>query len=67
MNTKNEKKSFFERAGVQSVAASLLCIILGLLIGYLVLLCINPAGAGKVGAASYVYAVDSVCLQGGAF
>ncbi len=47
MNTKNEKKSFFERAGVQSVAASLLCIILGLLIGYLVLLCINPAGAGK--------------------
>lgn len=47
MNTKNEKKSFLENPGVQSVAASLFCIILGLLVGYIVLLCINPAGAGK--------------------
>ncbi len=47
MNTEKEKKSFLENAGVQSVAASLLCIILGLLVGYIVLLFINPAGAGK--------------------
>ena len=47
MNTGKEKKSFWKNAGVQSVAASLLCIVLGLLAGYIVLLCINPAGAGK--------------------
>ena len=40
------KKSFLERPGVQSVLAALLCIILGLLIGFLVLLAINPSGAG---------------------
>lgn len=47
MNTEKEKKRFLEREGVQSVAASVICIILGLLVGYIVLLCINPAGAGK--------------------
>ena len=31
--------------GIQSVIASLLCILLGLLAGYIVLLCINPSGA----------------------
>lgn len=47
MNTAKEKKSFWERAGVQSVAASLICIVFGLLVGYIVLLFINPAGAGR--------------------
>lgn len=47
MNTENGKKGFLEKAGVQSVIASLLCIILGLLVGYIVLLFINPAGATK--------------------
>ena len=42
-----QKKSFLERPAVQSILAALLCIILGLLIGYLVLLAINPAGAGS--------------------
>ena len=37
MNTKNEKKGFLEIAGVQTVIASLICIILGLLVGYIVL------------------------------
>ncbi|MCQ2500730.1 MAG: ABC transporter permease [Lachnospiraceae bacterium] len=46
MNTK-EKKSLFEKPGVQSVAASLICILLGLLVGYIVLLFINPEGAGR--------------------
>src|SRR5574344_518466 len=44
-----KKDNFFLRAlkleGVQSVLASIVCIIIGLLIGYIVLLCINPAGA----------------------
>ena len=42
MNTKREKKGFLEAPGVQTVTASLICIILGLLVGYIVLLCINP-------------------------
>ena len=33
MNTKKEKKGFLEIAGVQTVIASLICIILGLLVG----------------------------------
>lgn len=41
------KKSFFKNEGVQAVIASLICVVLGLLIGFIVLLCINPAGAGK--------------------
>lgn len=47
MNTGKEKKSFLEHTGVQTVAASLICIILGLLVGFIVLLFINPAGAGR--------------------
>ena len=39
------KKSFWRNNAVQSLLASLICIVLGLLIGYIVLLCINPAGA----------------------
>ena len=33
--------------GMQAFVASILCILLGLLIGYIVLLFINPAGAGE--------------------
>jgi simple sugar transport system permease protein len=44
-----QKPNFFVKMlkndGVQSVLASIVCIIIGLLIGYIVLLCINPAGA----------------------
>ncbi len=40
------KKNFLKKPAVQSLIASLLCIVLGLLIGYIVLLFINPAGAG---------------------
>ncbi len=44
----NKKKgSFLQNNGVQSLIASLVCILLGLLIGYIVLLFINPAGAGE--------------------
>ena len=41
------KKNFWKRPAVQALTASLICIVLGLLIGYIVLLFINPAGAGK--------------------
>lgn len=40
------KKNLLKSNAVQSLIASLVCIILGLLIGYIVLLFINPAGAG---------------------
>ena len=41
------KKSLLKNSGVQSLIASLLCIVLGMLIGYIVLLFINPTGAGE--------------------
>ena len=41
------KKNLLKNSGVQSLLASLVCIVLGLLIGYIVLLFINPAGAGE--------------------
>ena len=41
------KKSLLKNNGVQSLIASLLCIVLGILIGYIVLLFINPTGAGE--------------------
>ena len=42
-----EKKrtSFLRIPGVQTLIASLLCILLGLVVGYIALLLINPAGA----------------------
>ena len=40
-------KKFQKNNAVQSLIASLICIVLGLLIGYIVLLFINPAGASE--------------------
>lgn len=40
-------KSFFKNKAVQSILTSLLCIFVGLFIGFIVLLCINPSGAWK--------------------
>lgn len=40
-----QNNSILRNKGVQSLLASLLCIVIGLVIGYLVLLAINPAGA----------------------
>lgn len=47
MNTKDEKKSIWAYDAVQTLIASLFCILLGLIVGYIVLLLINPAGAGR--------------------
>ena len=41
-----DKKFSLKNPAFQSILTSLLCIVLGLLIGYIVLLMINPAGAG---------------------
>ena len=45
MNTK--KKSILTNEAVQTLLASLFCIALGLIVGYIVLLLINPSGAGR--------------------
>ena len=47
MNETAEKKSFLKNPSVQAIMTSLICIVLGLLIGYIVLLMINPSGAGE--------------------
>jgi len=47
MNETAEKKSFLKNPSVQAIMTSLICIVLGLFIGYIVLLMINPSGAGE--------------------
>lgn len=47
MGTKKEKKNILSNGVVQTLLASLFCIILGLVVGYVVLLVINPQGAGR--------------------
>ena len=41
------KRNLLKNNAVQTLIASLLCIILGLFIGWIVLMFINPSGAGK--------------------
>ena len=41
----NAKTPLLKKSGVQTIISSLLCIILGLFVGYLALLIINPDGA----------------------
>lgn len=45
---KTEKKSFFNIPAVQIILASVLCIVVGLLVGYIVLLAINSKGLMKL-------------------
>ncbi|MBQ7566179.1 MAG: ABC transporter permease [Oscillospiraceae bacterium] len=40
-------RDLLKKQGMQSLIASLLCIVLGLLLGYIVLLFINPGGASQ--------------------
>ena len=42
-----QKKNLLKSDGIQTLIASLICVILGLLLGFVVLLFINPAGAGE--------------------
>ncbi len=41
------KKNLLKNEGVQSLLASLICVVLGLFLGFVVLLFINPSGAGE--------------------
>ena len=59
-----KKESILKKPAVQSLIASLLCIVLGLLIGYIVLLFINPEGAG--GAIRYEGASSTIEFHFGA-
>lgn len=47
MNQQQKKESLLRNSGFQTIIGSVLCIIIGLLVGYLVLLIINPGGAGN--------------------
>ena len=42
-----QKKNLLKSDGFQTLLASLICVVLGLLIGFVVLLFINPSGAGE--------------------
>lgn len=57
-------KKIIRNDGVQSFIASILCIVVGLLIGYIVLLFINPSGAseaiGNVIKNFFTYSRDSL-------
>ena len=48
---RREKTSLLRNDAFQTLLASLLCIVLGLLVGYIVLLLINPVGANAAIAA----------------
>jgi simple sugar transport system permease protein len=50
-NEPKKKESILRNSGFQTILGSLLCILIGILIGYIVLLMINPSGAGKAIAA----------------
>lgn len=45
--SKKTKQSLLRNGAVQSLLASLICILVGLLLGYVALLIINPKGAGE--------------------
>lgn len=62
-----EKKSFLDRPSVQAVLAALICIVLGVLIGFIVLLLINPSEALK-GICSILknyfnYPMGKICVK----
>lgn len=42
-----KKSSFLRNRGVQTLLSSLICILLGVLVGYIALLIINPSGASN--------------------
>lgn len=44
---KKTKRSILRNSAFQTVIASLLCIVIGIFVGYIILLIINPSGAGE--------------------
>lgn len=62
---KNSKKSILRNDGIQTILASVLCILIGLLVGYIVLLIINPSGAAGAIVAilkNYLYYPSQVAV-----
>ena len=47
MDNNKKDKNILSKSGVQTLIASLICIVLGLIVGYIVLLMINPSEAGR--------------------
>ena len=47
MQKSPNRESLLRKPGFQTLLASLLCIVLGLLVGFIALLIINPSGAGE--------------------
>ena len=41
----NKKENILKNSAVQSLLASLMCILVGMLVGFIALLIINPSGA----------------------
>jgi len=65
MSKGTKKESLLRNNGIQTILGSLLCIAIGLLIGYVVLLIINPKGAGEAILAilkNYFYYPSSVAI-----
>ena len=65
MSKGTKKESLLRNNGIQTILGSLLCIAIGLLIGYVVLLIINPKGAGEAILAilkNYFYYPSSVAV-----
>lgn len=63
---KNTKQSILRNDGFQTIIASLLCIVIGRLVGYAVLLIINPGGAAGAIAANlknYLYYPSQVAVM----
>ncbi len=47
MQNTAKRENLLRKPGMQTLLASLLCIVLGLLVGFIALLIINPSGAGE--------------------
>ena len=57
-NVTKKREGILRKSAVQTIIASLLCIVIGIIIGYIVLLIINPSGAAGAIAAilkNYLY------------
>lgn len=66
MNKESKKNSILRNSAVQTIIASILCIVLGLLVGYIVLLIINPKGASGAIVAilkNYLYYPSQVAIM----
>ncbi|MCQ2519579.1 MAG: ABC transporter permease [Lachnospiraceae bacterium] len=65
IKNKNSDKSILQNEGFQALLASLICILLGMFIGYIVLLFINPRGAfgAILAVAKNFFAYSSASLK----